>query len=161
MVGVMDKLTVTARLKAPIILGGGYLTLDGLLANLIFEKTGDIATAHNTVPLTCTDGLFHGSAALLEPFGSSVVSFVANMRAVHALDPDLILKNKHGNIHKQIGLTRRRDFGAVMNGYGKPRHARHNMLVAALLGRGHKAFTIALRQSAIATGVRLGATQAS
>jgi hypothetical protein len=26
-----------------------------------------------------------------------------------------LLKNKHGRIHKQIGLTRRRDFGAVMN----------------------------------------------
>jgi len=36
---------------------------------------------------------------------------------MHALDPDLLLKNKRGQIHKKIGLTRRRDFGAVMNNY--------------------------------------------
>ena len=113
----METLSIMAKLKAPIILGGGYLTLDALLASLIFEITGDIDVAHNTVPLACTDGLFHASAALLEPFGSNGVSFVANMRAIHALDPGLILKNKHGKIHKKIGLTRRRDFGAVMNSY--------------------------------------------
>jgi hypothetical protein len=113
----MEKLTITAKLEAPIIIGGGYLTLDALLASLIFETSGDIEIAHNTLPLACTDGLFHASATLLEPFGSSGVTFVANMRAMHALDPDLLLKNKHGQIHKKIGLTRRRDFGAVMNSY--------------------------------------------
>jgi hypothetical protein len=84
---------------------------------LIFEATGDVEIAHTTVPLLCSNGLFHASAALLEPFGSNGVSFVANMRATHALNPDLLLKNKHGKIHKQIGLTRRRNFGAVMNSY--------------------------------------------
>jgi hypothetical protein len=113
----MEKLIITAQLKVPIILGGGYLTFDALLASLIFERTGDIEVSHTTVPLVCTDGLFHASAALFEHFGSTSVAFVANLRATHALDPDLILKNKHGDIHKQIGLTRRRDFGAVMNSY--------------------------------------------
>jgi hypothetical protein len=113
----LEKLTVTAHLGAPIILGSGYLTLDALLASLIFETTGDIDVAHNTVPVACSDGLFHASAALLEPFGSNSVSFVANMRATHALDPDLILKNNRGGVHRRLGLTRRRDFGAVMNSY--------------------------------------------
>ena len=35
----MEKLIVTAHLKVPIIVGGGYLTLDALLASLIFETT--------------------------------------------------------------------------------------------------------------------------
>jgi hypothetical protein len=113
----MDKLTISARLKVPIILGDGYLTLDALLASLIFERTGDVELAHSTVPLASTEGLFHASAALLEPLGSKKVAFVANLRASHSLDPDMVLKNKHGAIHKQIGLTRRRDFGAVMNTY--------------------------------------------
>jgi hypothetical protein len=113
----MERLTITAQLKVPIILGSGYLTLDALIAALIFERTGDVEAAHKSVPLACTDGLFHASAALLEPFRSSGVAFVANLRATHALDPDLLLKNKNGKIHKQIGLTRRRDFGAVMNNY--------------------------------------------
>lgn len=113
----MEKLTITAQLKVPVILGGGYLTFDALLASLIFERVGDIEVAHSTVPLACADGLFHASAALLEPFVSTAVAFVANLRATHSLDPDLLLKNRHGAIHKQIGLTRRRDFGAVMNSY--------------------------------------------
>ena len=114
---VMEKLAITAKLKAPIILGGGYLTLDALLAALIFETTGDIDVAHRSVPLASTDGLFHASAALLEPFSSTGVSFVANLRAMHALDPDLLLKDKRGKVHRRIGLTRRREFGAVMNSY--------------------------------------------
>ncbi len=113
----MEKLIVTAHLKVPIIVGGGYLTLDALLASLIFETTGDVETAHDTVPLASTDSLFHASSALLEPLGSSSVSFVANMRAMHALDPDLLLKDKRGKVHRRIGLTRRRDYGAVMNSY--------------------------------------------
>ncbi|MEX2616164.1 MAG: hypothetical protein WD767_08720 [Alphaproteobacteria bacterium] len=113
----MEKLKITARLKAPIVLGGGYLTFDALLASLIFEATGDIEIAHGTIPVACTKGLFHASAALLEPLESRKVSFVANLRATHTLDPDLLLKNKTGGVHKKIGLTRRRDFGAVMNSY--------------------------------------------
>jgi hypothetical protein len=113
----MDKLTISVQLEVPIILGGGYLTLDALLASLIFEKTGDIDLAHETIPLASTTGLFHASAALLEPFGSSGVSFVANLRADHAIDPDLLLKNKRGSIHKKMGRTRRREFGAVLNRY--------------------------------------------
>ena len=113
----MDKLTVSAQLEVPIILGGGYLTFDAPLASLIFEKTGDVDLAHSTIPLACTAGLFHASAALLEPFGRNGVSFVANLRADHALDPDLLLKNNRGAIHKKLGRTRRREFGAVMNRY--------------------------------------------
>jgi hypothetical protein len=113
----MDKLTITARLKVPVILGGGYLTLDALLASLIFEGCGDIEVAHNTIPLACSDGLFHASAALLEPYGSKSVSFVANMRATHSLDPDLLMKNNQGGVHRKLGLTRRQQFGAVMNSY--------------------------------------------
>lgn len=50
----MDKLTISARLKAPVILGGGYLTLDALLASLIFEGCGDIdiAVADQQIGLT-------------------------------------------------------------------------------------------------------------
>ena len=108
---------MTARMKTPIILGGGYLTLDALLAALIFETTGDIESAHTRVPLVCDQGLFHASAAILEPVSTDSVSFVANLRAMHAIDPDLLLKNNRGQVHKKMGLTRRRDFGAVMNSY--------------------------------------------
>lgn len=113
----MDKLTIIARLAAPIVFGGGYLTLDALLAALIFERNGDgdVDSAHAAVPLARAAGLFHASAAILEPNDSRPVSFVANLRAAHSLDPDLLLRNRKGAVHRKIGLTRRQDFGAVMN----------------------------------------------
>lgn len=113
----MDKLKVTARLAAPIVFGGGYLTLDALLAALVFERCGDPDAAHGTVPLVCTHGLFHASAAIFEPLESRRVSFVANLRAHHALDPDLLLRNNKGGVHKKMSLTRRQGFGPVMNEY--------------------------------------------
>ena len=108
---------VTAHLATPVVFGGGYLTLDALLAALIFERTGDIDRAHGTVPLANTNGLFRGSAAILEPIETRPVSFVANLRAAHALDPDLLLKNNRGAIHRKIEMKRRQNFGAVMNSY--------------------------------------------
>jgi hypothetical protein len=63
----MERLTITAQLKVPIILGSGYLTFDALLAALIFERTGDVETAHKSVPLSCTDGLFHASRHCWSP----------------------------------------------------------------------------------------------
>ena len=113
----MERLTITAHLTSPVVFGGGYLTLDALLAALIFERTGDVDVAHGTVPLANTNGLFHGSAAIFEPFDSRRVSFVANLRAAHTLDPDLLLKNKGGKVHRKIGPKRRENFGAVMNDY--------------------------------------------
>jgi hypothetical protein len=113
----MEKFSVTAKLASPLVMGGGYFTLDALLAGLIFEKTGDVETAHSTIPIACTDGLFHASAAQFEPWSKDKITFVANMRAKHSLNPDLILKNKNGEIHHRLGLTRRRDFGAVLNKY--------------------------------------------
>ena len=47
----MEKFSVTAKLASPLVMGGGYFTLDALLAGLIFEKTGDVEIAHSTIPL--------------------------------------------------------------------------------------------------------------
>ena len=113
----MQKLKITANLLTPIIFGGGYMTFDALLASILFDQLGDVEQAHSSVPIRATDGLFHASAAILEPIDQSRTSFVANLRADHSIDPDLIFKNKKGAIYKAMGRTRRRDFGAVMNSY--------------------------------------------
>jgi hypothetical protein len=63
----MDKLTITAKLKSPLIVGGGYLTFDALLAAVLFEKLQDVDLAMAAIPLPVTDQLYHASAALLEP----------------------------------------------------------------------------------------------
>jgi CRISPR type IV-associated protein Csf3 len=113
----MDRFKVTMALGSPIVSNGGYMTLDALLAALIFEATGDLEQAHATIPLANTDGLWHASAAMVEKTDAGRVSFVANLRAAHDLDLGLIAKNPKGNTHTALGLTRRRDFGAVMNSY--------------------------------------------
>lgn len=113
----MEKLKISFRLQSPLITNGGYMTLDGLLAALIFEQSGDLEKAHANIPLKNTNGLWHGSAAFFEKIDTEKKGFVANLHAGHDLDLDLVLKNKNGNVHKAIGLTRRRDYGAVLNSY--------------------------------------------
>ena len=113
----MERLEVTAKLRTPLIPGGGYLTFDALLGALLFERCGEVEAAHRAIPLADTDGLFHASAAIFDPGASRRVSFVANLRADHALDPDLLPKKKSGELYRKIGRKRRRDFGAVMNAY--------------------------------------------
>ena len=113
----MEKLTITAHMKTPFITGGGYMTFDALLAGILFDQLQDVEAAHSSVPIKCTDGLFHASAAMYEPLGQSRVAFVANMRADHSLDADLFPRKKNGSTYKKIGRLRRRDFGAVMNSY--------------------------------------------
>lgn len=113
----MDKFKVTMTLGSPIVSNGGYMTLDALLAALIFDQTGDLEKAHSEIPLQNTSGLWHASAAVVEKQDAGRVSFVANLQAKHDFDLDLIARNKLGNTHTAMGLTRRRDFGAVMNSY--------------------------------------------
>jgi len=93
------------------------MTLDALLAALIFEQTGDLEKAHSEIPLLNTNGLWHGSAAIYEKNDFEKKVFVANLRAMHDLDLDLIAKKSDGSPHKTLGATRRRDFGAVLNKY--------------------------------------------
>ena len=93
------------------------MTFDALLASILFDQIGDVGEAHASIPIKCTDGLYHASAAYYELIDQSRVAFVANMRADHALDADLIHKKADGSTHKRLGRLRRSDFGAVMNSY--------------------------------------------
>ena len=47
----MDRIKVTAHLLAPVVTGGGYMTFDGLLAALLFDRLQDVDTAHAAVPI--------------------------------------------------------------------------------------------------------------
>ena len=113
----MEKLTITAHMKTPFITGGGYMTFDALLAGILFDQLQDVEAAHSSVPVKCTDGLFHASAAMYEPLDQSRVAFVANMRAEHSLDADLFPRKKNGASYRKVGRLRRGNFGAVMNSY--------------------------------------------
>ena len=46
----MSRFRVTAHMKAPLVLGGGYFTLDGLLGALLFDRL-DCQFASNRDPL--------------------------------------------------------------------------------------------------------------
>jgi hypothetical protein len=112
----MDRFTIRAALVTPAIIS--TLTLDGLLGAVLFDEMQDIDKAHAAIPLRCRDGLYHASVAI--PVGTIELGkhgFIAGLRATHDLDLDLIKQGKGGHPHRQLGLTRRSDFGNVMNGY--------------------------------------------
>jgi hypothetical protein len=100
----MDRLRVTATLLAPLVTGGGYLTLDGLLAALLFDELQDVEAAHSSIPIKQTDGLYHASAGILEA-ARERITFIAALRPDHSIDPDLILKNKHGQLHRKFDTS--------------------------------------------------------
>jgi hypothetical protein len=112
----MEKFTIRASLVTPAIIS--TLTLDGLLGAILFEDLQDIDKAHSAIPLQCQDGLYHASVAqFIDQIESGKHGFIAGLRASHDLDLDLIKQGKDGGPHRFIGLTRRSDFGNVMNGY--------------------------------------------
>lgn len=113
----MDQLKITLSLASPLITNGGYLTLDALLAAVIYDNTGDLDKAHNSIPLQNKQGLWFASAAIYEPIDIAAHAFIANLRATHDLRLEHVAKNKQGKPHASIGLTRRRNYGAVMNSY--------------------------------------------
>ena len=75
----MEKLTITASIRTPVVSGGGYWTFDALLAGVLFDQCQNIEKAHASVPLHHTHGLFHASAAIMEPTDSGKISSVANL----------------------------------------------------------------------------------
>ena len=113
----MDQLCVTATLRSPVVTNGGYWTLDGLIAALIFEDCGDVDTAHASVPIKQTDGLFHASGALMEPYMEERIAFGASLRADHDIHPDLLKKKKDGTLNKKMDRKRRSAGGNVQNTY--------------------------------------------
>jgi CRISPR type IV-associated protein Csf3 len=114
----LDAFKITLNLATPVVTQeGGYMTLDGLLAALKFEATGELEQAHNDLPLQRTQGVWHASAAHLDTWHTGRIGFVANLRAAHDMDIELIARKNDGQPHSKLGLTRRSDFGAVMNSY--------------------------------------------
>lgn len=109
----MDKIKVTAHLTAPIVTGGGYMTLDGLLAALLFDELQDVDAAHAAIPVRHTNGLYHASAAVMEPIDRGRVAFIASLRPQHSIDPGHIAKNKRGELHRKFDTS----LTNVMNGY--------------------------------------------
>lgn len=106
------KIRVTAAMRSPFI-RVGYMTLDGLLAAIRFDETGDIEVAHTDLPLAHTAGLWHASGAIFEPIEKARTVFIAGLRPGHSIDPDLIKKNKYGQLHKKFDTS----LTNVMNTY--------------------------------------------
>lgn len=97
----MIPLTITAQVKGPLVTGGGYMTFDAILAAAVYAHTQDIEQAHEHLPLARTQGLYHASAAILEPLSTSHKAIVQGFR------PDLELlpwlkKNAAGNVHTKF-----------------------------------------------------------
>lgn len=114
---VYERLRISASLKSPLICNG-YLTFDALLGSLLFDRYQDVEKAHAEIPILCTNGLYHASAAQADVFEKGNYAITGNIRAKHDLNADYIKKNKTGlKLHTKLGETRRREFGPVMSSY--------------------------------------------
>lgn len=112
----MERFTIGAELVTPAIVS--TLTLDGLLGAVLFEDLLDVDKAHAAIPLRCSAGLYHASVARpVGPIEFGKHGLIAGLRATHDLDLGLIKQTTGGQPHRHIGLTRRGDFGNVMNSY--------------------------------------------
>ena len=110
----MNGLQITATLKSPVIVGSSaYMTLDGILGAILFDQLQNIDAAHDAIPIKQTAGLFHASAAFIEAIDKSRTAFIAGLYPGHSIDPDLILKNKKGNLHRSFDSS----LTNVMNTY--------------------------------------------
>jgi hypothetical protein len=90
-----ENFAVHGTLDTPIIFGSrAFLTLDALLAALIFERTGDAEVAMRSVPLAETDGIRHGSAAFLmgevRPAPSGAAVFRGGLQPREASEPGFL-----------------------------------------------------------------------
>ena len=112
----MERFTIEVELHTPAIIS--TLTLDGLLGAILFDDLQDFDQAHAAIPLRCSDGLYHASIAqAVGAIETGKHSLIAGLRASHDLELNLIKQGKDGQPHRHLGLTRRGDFGNVMNGY--------------------------------------------
>lgn len=62
----MENFALRAYLETPVIVRNGWLTLDGILAALLYRETGSLETAHVGIPLDRKAGVWCGSAAFFE-----------------------------------------------------------------------------------------------
>jgi len=84
------------ELGSSVILGH-RLTLDGLLASLIFDRTQSVQEAHEAIPLARHAGVWAGSAALMEgPAPIRQVSIIQALKARIDLTPDMVAPGKRG-----------------------------------------------------------------
>ena len=65
----------TAYLSSPFATGGGYMTLDGLLAARLFEELQDVEAAHAAVPIKVDAGLACASGGIYEPVSVERIVF--------------------------------------------------------------------------------------
>lgn len=89
----MENFIVIAELQAPLIIQReSWLTLDSLLAAVLYRQTGDVEHAHSAIPLARTGAVWHGSAAFpIDPIPSGA-RFIADLnpaRGDYALGTNL------------------------------------------------------------------------
>lgn len=107
----MNNYVVEAELSSPIIFQG-FLTMDSLLGALAHERLGD----WSQIPIEQTDGLFHASAAIVEPYHVGSIGWAASMRWQHDWPVEISPKNSRGT-PQALSAKRKREFGQVLSSY--------------------------------------------
>lgn len=147
-----EPFSIALRLHTPFVSSPLHPpTLDALLAAARFNQTGDIQEMLD-IPLSCTDGVFHGSCpSILEPMGSALRAttriFISTLRATDLSLPNVQFPSeidpKRGTYQSQ--MTKHTAYSVpggggtsatlVFYGRGDPEHV-HQLLSEFLLGVG-------------------------
>lgn len=110
----MENLLVVANLSSPIIRASGYMTLDAILAAAIAPEYQPDTSVIPLIPITSSGGLFHASAAILEPIHAAHYAITGSMRAEDQITLSNIKLNRDGNIHADPFVPA---YKPVMNSY--------------------------------------------
>ena len=86
--GMISPFILSIELTTPII-PSHYTTLDALLAAALYRQTNSLELAHSQIPLTNTQGLWHGSSYLFYGADQITTPITINSTMQHDLDTHL------------------------------------------------------------------------
>ena len=141
----MKNLLIEARLQSPIILQG-HLTFDSFLMALSHE-----AGLEGETGLEVTDGLFHASSAIIEPYTDPTrIGWAASMRWQHDWPIELMPVNSRGTA-QALSAKRKREFGQILSKY-----TAHHALAVRWNVRGDRDFIVPLIKDVKSIGKKRG-----
>ena len=110
-----DGFVVRFTLRTPIVLNPS-VGLDGILARLVFDRTGDLERAHRKLPLQQREGVHFASQLFLEaPAPIASVPLVRNMKPGMGLTADMVRPQRGAKLPRV--RTHRGDFRTLMSRY--------------------------------------------
>lgn len=114
----MDNFAISCAIKTPVLLGlDSALTLDSILAALIFRESQDPEKSLRDIPLENVDGIWHGSAAFFTSLADASYIELSRRLTVQEMTDDRFAYPAHRGKETPVVDQGRGPYKAVINGY--------------------------------------------